>query len=295
MTFRQRAEPRIKQAWRRALVLRGRDWTEATARRSCLVLAAHPDDETFACGATILRKTDAGTPVKIFIATDGRNANPSSADLTPEQLGAVRRAEAVEVGKLLGVKGDDLIQLDHENLRSEERVADVRRRVKALVEDFQPGEILVNSALDYHPDHRAMNRLVTQLVDTGGYRGPVAEYPIWYLFDGPWTTSDDTLADRPSVDASATQARSKVRQAWDWVWDPAASVARLSTATVTAERYLDRKRAAIAAYRSQVTNYTGEESWEYLHDNFVSLFLRPKEPFFPWRRGINTTSGGFSR
>src|SRR5207302_10387593 len=105
LSLRERAEPRIKQAWRRALVLRARDWTEVTERRSCLVLAAHPDDETFACGATILRKTDAGTPVRVFIATDGRNANPSSAVLTAEELGAVRRAEAVEVGELLGVKG----------------------------------------------------------------------------------------------------------------------------------------------------------------------------------------------
>src|SRR5205823_10764286 len=112
MTIRQRAEPRIKQAWRRALVLRGRDWTAATERRSCLVLAAHPDDETFACGATILRKTDAGTPVKIVIATDGRNANPSSTVLSPEQLGGVRRAESAEVCDLLGVRSEHRIQLE---------------------------------------------------------------------------------------------------------------------------------------------------------------------------------------
>src|SRR5437588_3614821 len=109
MGFRARAGPRVQRAWMRALTVRSRDWTQTTARRSCLVLAAHPDDETFACGATILRKTEARTPVTIFIATDGRNANPSSTMLSPEQLGAVRRAESMEAGRLLGVHGDDLI------------------------------------------------------------------------------------------------------------------------------------------------------------------------------------------
>ena len=54
---------------------KGRDLTEAFARRSTLVLAPHPDDETLACGATILHKRARGTRVHIVIATDGAAAN----------------------------------------------------------------------------------------------------------------------------------------------------------------------------------------------------------------------------
>ena len=85
------------------------------------------------------------------------------------------------------------LELEHENLRAEDRLADVRGRVRRLVDDFKPDEILVNSALDYHPDHRAMHALTRELVDAGRYRGRVAEYPIWYLFDGPWAATADTL------------------------------------------------------------------------------------------------------
>jgi LmbE family N-acetylglucosaminyl deacetylase len=287
-SLRQRADVGLHRAWHRGLALRARDWTQETARRSCLVLAAHPDDETFACGATIVRKTETGTPVKILIATDGRNANPSSAVLTPEQLGAVRRAESEEVCGLLGVTGADRIQLEHENLRSPERLADVRRRVEAVIDAFEPDEILVNSAHDYHPDHRLMHALARELVDSGRYRGRVAEYPIWYLFDGPWASTAEALSERPTVDqadraAGEAPPRSRLRRTWDWVAAPVASVARLRTAKVVTAPYLDRKKAAIAAYPSQVTNYTGEESWGYLHDNFVSVFLQPEEIFFPWR------------
>src|SRR5205807_10066741 len=69
-SYRRRAEAAEQRAWLRALVFKSRDWTAASERRSCLVLAAHPDDETFACGATIRRKTSAGTPVTVLIATD---------------------------------------------------------------------------------------------------------------------------------------------------------------------------------------------------------------------------------
>lgn len=278
----RRAESAVVRAWRRALVLRGHDWTEATARRSCLVLAAHPDDETFACGATILRKTAAGTPVKVLIATDGRNANPSSEVLSAEQLGAVRRAESREACALLGVAGDDLVQLDHPNLRHTAVLADVRQRIDALVEEFRPDEILVNSARDYHPDHRAMNRLVRELVAEGRWTATVAEYPIWYRYDGPWATTEHSLAGRPNTDPAPSEHRSRARRAWERVLVPVASVVGLHTATVAAGPYLDAKRAAVAAYRSQVTNLTGEAVWGYLGDDFVRLFVQAKELFFPW-------------
>jgi len=48
-----------------------RDDTATSAARSALVLAPHPDDETLGCGATILRKRAAGTPVHVLIVTDG--------------------------------------------------------------------------------------------------------------------------------------------------------------------------------------------------------------------------------
>jgi LmbE family N-acetylglucosaminyl deacetylase len=284
-SLRRRAEPRTKWAWQRGLALRSRDDTVPSTRRSCLVLAAHPDDEAFACGATIMRKIDAGTPVKILIGADGRNANPTSVALSPKQLGAVRRAESAEVAALMGLGEADLTQLDHENLRSEVALADVRARVEALIHEFDPDEILVNSTLDYHPDHKAMHRIACDVVSTGHYRGRVAEYPIWYLFDGPWAATAETLSERPTHDGADAQPHSPIREMWEWVKAPVASLARLRPVTVDTEPFLDRKRTAIAAYRSQVTNYTGEESWTYLHDNFVSLFLQPRELFFPWRGG----------
>ena len=282
-SYARRTERAALRTWRRTLVARSTDWTAETERRSCLVLAAHPDDETFACGATILRKTAAGTPVKVLIATDGRNANPGSREISAEQLGEIRRAEAVEACAILGVEGDDVVQLAHPHLRSPDWLNHARQSIVDLIEQFQPDEILVNSALDYHPDHRAMNHIVRGLIGAGGFAGIAVEYPIWYLFDGPWAANARTLASRPTTDTSSNVERIGLSRAWDRVSAPIVSVPRLRPRSVSCGPYLEHKRRAVTAYRSQVTNLTGEESWGYLHDDFVSLFLQPQELVFPLR------------
>src|SRR5690349_19075047 len=80
--LRQRAYPAFCEglavAARPLLLSRAEDVTSQAAARSCLVLAPHPDDETLGCGATIMRKRAAGTPVHVVIATDGRHSLASS-------------------------------------------------------------------------------------------------------------------------------------------------------------------------------------------------------------------------
>jgi hypothetical protein len=103
------------------------------------------------------------------------------------------------------------------------------------------------------------------------------------LFDGPWATDKAALAGRPTIDPNEAAPSRSLALAWDRVSAPIASLARLRPHSVACGPQLERKRDAIAAYRSQVTNLTGEDSWGYLQDNFVSLFTQPQELFFPLR------------
>jgi LmbE family N-acetylglucosaminyl deacetylase len=283
-SYRLRAEALVQRRWRRALVMAARDCTPHTAARSCLVVAAHPDDETFGCAATIARKTSAGTPVKVFIASDGRHANPGSRKLTAEQLGTVRRREAAEVCEILGVPAESLVQAGLAHLRSAEAVDEVTRLLAEIIDEFSPAEILVNSALDYHPDHKILNRIVRRLVIDKGYRGWVAEYPVWYLFDGPWPADRQALASRPTVEEAAPDPGGWVFEGWRRLTEPAMSVARLRPCKIASGPFLERKRQAVAAYRSQITNFTGEQEWNFLGPEFVNIFLQPQEIFFPNRR-----------
>ena len=65
-----------------------------------MVLAAHPDDAEFFAGGLLTRHCRLGNSVRIISVTDGRCGHQS---LDPNQLVAVRRAEAQAAGEQLAV------------------------------------------------------------------------------------------------------------------------------------------------------------------------------------------------
>src|SRR5438270_6970368 len=109
--LRQRAYPAFCEGLavvgRPLLLSRAEDVTSQTAARSCLVLAPHPDDETIGCGATIMRKLAAGTPVRVVIATDGRHSNHSS-KLSADALVEIRKEETRRACAILGLRRENI-------------------------------------------------------------------------------------------------------------------------------------------------------------------------------------------
>ncbi|HEY1419133.1 MAG TPA: PIG-L family deacetylase [Candidatus Dormibacteraeota bacterium] len=74
-----------------------------------LVVMAHPDDESMACGGLILRHTRAGVPVHLITATYGEagwSGRPLGAK--PEQLAAIRATELEAAAGALAINGVEL-------------------------------------------------------------------------------------------------------------------------------------------------------------------------------------------
>lgn len=67
-----------------------------------LFVGPHPDDIEFGAGGTVAKLTAKGAKVTFLIATDGR-CGSSDPDIDPKELAKVRRAEAIDSAKLLGV------------------------------------------------------------------------------------------------------------------------------------------------------------------------------------------------
>src|SRR5579872_2311666 len=85
----------------------GTDVTHDSARRSCVVIAPHPDDETLGAGATIMRKVDAGTPVHVVVATDGCKSPVGD----PSAVAALRARELAAAASVLGLGPGDVTRL----------------------------------------------------------------------------------------------------------------------------------------------------------------------------------------
>jgi LmbE family N-acetylglucosaminyl deacetylase len=75
--------------------------TDLTGRR-VLVLAPHPDDETFGCGGSMILHRDAGDPVKVVFLTNGAMGDISNQS-DKETYVALRKKEAEKACANLGV------------------------------------------------------------------------------------------------------------------------------------------------------------------------------------------------
>ena len=76
----------------------------STAERRLLCVVAHPDDETFGSGSTLIKYASEGVLVYTACATRGDVGDiADSSDATPETLPVVREQEYYDAGKVMGV------------------------------------------------------------------------------------------------------------------------------------------------------------------------------------------------
>lgn len=123
--------------------------------RSLRILAihAHPDDVEIQCAGTLLRLKQLGCAITIATMTPG---DLGSAELPPDEISAVRRAEAKRAADLLGA---DYMCLEFRDL-SIEHNDDSRRRVTEAVRRARPDIVMTAPPIDYMSDHEVTSRLV---------------------------------------------------------------------------------------------------------------------------------------
>jgi LmbE family N-acetylglucosaminyl deacetylase len=284
----------------RWLELAARDITAATARRSALVLAPHPDDETLGCGATVLRKVDAGARVVVLFATDGRHSHIDPRR-PPEALAAARAAEAREACRRLGVAAADVVWLGCEETRlwAECERARARQAIAALLRGGAFDEVFVPAAADAHADHRALHRALTEaltealtdalpealpeaLAEAGadaargaGQPPRVYQFGVWCRYPRWW---------RGALRRAAAMAARAARRGRSPL--PALRPVKVST-----RGYLERKRYALAAHATQMAKPDGAPDWATLPEveggRFLARFFADFEVFLPWIPGIS--------
>jgi LmbE family N-acetylglucosaminyl deacetylase len=137
-------------------------------------------------------------------------------------------------------------------------------QIVQLLDDGRYDEVYLPSPQDWHLDHVALNRAARMALAAQPVPR-VLEYPVWYWADGPWHWT----APGPRL--------TKLAHLFS---DPVTSALRLRPRLVSMRGHVDAKREALAAFRSQRENLTGESTWATLPDAWFEPFLGEWEPFF---------------
>jgi len=129
---------------------------------SALVIAAHPDDAEFQCGATLAKWAASGTTVHYLICTDGSKGTWDP-DADQKALAITRQKEQIAAARRLGSTGSVLFleQIDGE-LQSD---LITRSQVAKAIRQLRPDAILGHDPwrrYRLHPDHRHAGLLTVE-------------------------------------------------------------------------------------------------------------------------------------
>jgi LmbE family N-acetylglucosaminyl deacetylase len=156
---------------------------DAPFSRPAVVVAPHPDDESFGCGGVIAEKRARGAPVQVVFATDGGASHGSLELKRKEALVARRRREALAALAALGVPEAFATFLELPDGGAADAPPEVREaaiaRVCVAMERVRAEEVFVTFRRDGHKDHEAAFALARAALQRCGRRVDLYEYPIW--------------------------------------------------------------------------------------------------------------------
>lgn len=164
-----------------------------------LVMAPHPDDESLGCGGMIQAAVERHIPVQVVFFTYGDNnqwsfmlyrKHPVLEAKSVQSMGLMRRDEAIQATRLLGLATNQLIFLGYPDfgtlyiwdkcwgahppyksmltrttavpypnaLRPGAQYTgeDILQDLTKIIRDFKPTKILISHPADHNPDHRAL-------------------------------------------------------------------------------------------------------------------------------------------
>ena len=239
--------------------------------RSAIVFSPHQDDETLACGGTIIKKKQAGAPIKIVFMTDGSQSH--SHLISAQELKKIRSQEALAAAEKLGVASQDVTFVNIKDGTLAQNQTAAVEKVKEILLTTLPEEVFIPYSQDGIPDHNATCQIVLAALRQCGISVTVYEYPVWFWCNWPWTNH------------SKNQKQSSA--SWQQNWVTGANWLKYFRYAVDIKEILELKRLALDQHRSQMTRLIRDPRWLTLGDvaqgEFLPCFFQNYEFFYRYR------------
>lgn len=224
---------------------------DTIATAPVLVVAPHPDDETLGCGGAIALLRSLGCQVNILVISDGTMSHPRSRKYPAPILRNLREVETRSATFTLGVEDAvTFLRLPDGAVPTPESpgfpaaMVLCRDRIAALT----PKIIFLPWRSDPHPDHRATWQLIHAALTDLSLSPRSIEYPIW-----DWDEAQRSEVPEPD---------------------------RFTAWRLDITQVVEKKKQAIAAYRSQTTNLIDDDPEGFrLTPEMLANFTRPWEVY----------------
>lgn len=137
--------------------------------KTLMVVIAHPDDESFPIGGTLVKYATEGVRVVLVSATRGEAGIPS---LNAVETAHLREAELSSAAQVLGVSRLEFLgyQDGEFDKADEERVIE---KLLEIIQQEKPDALITfgPDGISGHPDHVATHRFTTAAFDRSGIHG----------------------------------------------------------------------------------------------------------------------------
>ena len=151
----------------------------AVSGQRIAILAPHPDDEIFGCGASACKWQQQGREVQAFILTQGVVAGefanqPNGQQLRQEKIHRRQQeshaaAQVLNLAEPIFLTGQDG-ELWHD--------AEIEQLLKQQLQDWQPTTLVIPSIWEMHRDHRATAEMALRLAQSMDSLEQIAMYEI---------------------------------------------------------------------------------------------------------------------
>ena len=131
-------------------------------KETILVLAAHNDDQVIGAGGTLAKYVNEGKKFITVVFSYGEKSHPH---LKPEIIIEERKKEADACDKILGGSGIIYLNLQEGKFHEEFKKKKIKTKIKNIIKKIKPSKIFTHAIDDPHPDHRAIYRLVEEIIE----------------------------------------------------------------------------------------------------------------------------------
>lgn len=149
------------------------------SKKKILIICAHDDDFIISGGGTLLKYIDEGKDIIKVIFSTGEKSHPH---LKKSVITRERKRETIKIAEKIGLK--EVVYFNLEDTKLNQKIDDkIKEKLKEIIKNQKPDKIFTLSSKDTHPDHRAVNKAVLEIVDSLKSDYPVYTFQVWNIFD----------------------------------------------------------------------------------------------------------------